>query len=174
MQLQRILLITLVLMIVSLVASWFLLGRLWILPRAVAVAQLEKLLPKLEQTQITAYRNQDWCKNIAYSNGNFSETTHPTTCNLFEGEAKPFDETSRAAFNDLRQTLLFTGINISFLNVYVEEGKIRMADFSLGCWFCNRTRYVYEPNYVLQEDIGGEMWFDAISKNWYIVKEDWN
>jgi hypothetical protein len=37
-----------------------------------------------------------------------------------------------------------------------------------------RVPYVYEPNYVLQDDMGSEMWFDAINKNWYEVNEDWN
>lgn len=144
------------------------------LPQSVVIVQLEKLLPRLGQEQTTAYRNQSWCKNIAYSYGKFSDTDSPSTCNLFEGEAEPFDKTAKATFNDLRQTLLLTGVNINFLNVYFEDEKIRMADFSLGCWFCSRTRYVYEPGYVLQEDFGDEMWFDAINKNWYMVNEDWN
>ncbi len=144
------------------------------MPVSVVVGQLEKLLPGLEQTQTNAYRNQSWCKNIAYSYGNFSDTEFPSTCNLFEGEANPFDETAKAAFNDLRRTLLLTGVNINFLNVYVEGETTWLADFSLGCWLCSRTRYVYEPGYVLQEDIPNEMSFNAVNENWYVVNEDWN
>jgi hypothetical protein len=168
------LLVLVLLFVLSLFLSWLLLGRLWVMPKAVAVAQLEKLLPRLGQAQLTAYRNQSWCRNIAYGDGNFSETNSPSTCNLFEGEARPFDEPGRTAFNDLRQSLLLTGVNINFLNVYIEEGKIRQAEFSLGCWLCSRTRYVYEPDYVLPEDRGSEMWFDGINKDWYEVNEDWN
>jgi hypothetical protein len=155
-------------------ASWFLLGKPWFVLVTVATRQLENLLPKLEQTHLTAYRNQSWCKNIAYNHGNFSETQSPSTCNLFEGEAEPFDETAQDTFNNLQQRLLLTGVNINFLNVYFEDGKIRMADFNLSCWLCSRTRYVYKPGYVLQEDFENEMWFDAVSENWYVVNEDWN
>lgn len=174
-KLFRLLLLTLLaLVLLSGVGSWFLWGKPWFMPVSFAVGRLERVLERLEQEQITAYRNQSWCKNIAYSYGNFSETESPTTCNLFEGEAKPFDDQGRAAFSDLRQSLLLTGVNINFLNVYFADGKIRLADFSLGCWLCNRTRYVYEPGYVLQPDLGSEMWFDAMNKNWYRVNEGWN
>jgi hypothetical protein len=174
MRVRRLLLVSLGLFVSSGIVSWFLLGKPWFIPASFAVKQLESVLPGLEQAQITAYRNQNWCKNIAYSKGNFSETTQPTTCNLFEGEATVFDETANVAFSNLRQTLLFTGVNISFLNAYYEEGKVRQVEFNLNCWLCSRTRYVYEPNHVLPEDIGSEMWFDAINETWYRVNEDWN
>lgn len=162
------------LILLSVVATWFLLGKPWFIPASFAVKQLESVLPRLEQAHITAYRNQNWCRNIAYSYGKFSDTANPSTCNIFQGEVLTFDETSRGAFSDLRQALLFTGVNISFLNVYFEEDKVRQVEFNLGCWLCSRTRYVYEPDYLLPEEIGNEMWFDAINENWYMVNEDWN
>jgi hypothetical protein len=138
------------------------------------VGQLERVLPSLEQLRLEAYRNQGWCKNIAYDYGKFSETSHPTTCNLFDGTAQPFDEQARRDFQTLKQRFLFTGVHIRFVNVYYDGETIRLAEFHLECFWCSRTRYVYEPNHVLQEDFGSEMWFDAINETWYQVNEDWN
>jgi hypothetical protein len=174
MRVRRLLLISLGLLVLSGIASWVLLGKPWFMPASFVVKRLERVLSGLEQAQITAYRNQNWCKNIAYNYGQFSETTQASTCHLSEGEVLAFDETANVAFGDLRQTLLFTGVNISFLTAYYEEDKLRQVEFNLNCWLCSRARYVYEPNYVLPEDMSSEMWFDAINETWYRVNEDWN
>jgi hypothetical protein len=171
--------ILLLLFLVSGVLAWLSWGKPWFMPASFAAGQLERLLPGLEQTQTEAYRNQGWCKNIAYSYGNFSESSHPTTCNLFEGTPRAFDEQAKRDFQTLRQVLRLTGVRVAFVNIYYEGGtvtneRVRLAEFNLSCFLCSRTRYVYEPNYVLPEDMGSEMWFDAVNKNWYIVNEDWN
>lgn len=149
------------------------------MPKTFAVQRLEALLPNLEQMGLEAYRNQSWCKNIAYNYGTFSETSHPTTCNLFEGTAQPFDEGARRDFQTLNRIFLFAGVRIRFVNLYyenetVEDKRLRLAEFHLECFWCSRMRYVYEPNYVLQQDMGSEMWFDAVNETWYEVNEDWN
>ncbi len=170
----RFLLILFFLFLLSGIATWFLLGKPWFMPASFAARQLQSILPRLEQDHIEAYRNQSWCKNIAYRAGKFSKTSRPTTCNLFQGEPLAFDETAQVVFSNLRQSLLLTGLNVNFLNASFEEGKLKKAEFHLDCSLCSRTRYVYEPNYVLQEDMGKEMWFDAVNQTWYIVNEDWN
>jgi hypothetical protein len=162
------------LLVISGFLTWFLWGKPWFITKTFAVGQLGRLLPGLEQSQLEAYRNQSWCKNIAYSYGAFSETSYPTTCNLFDGTAQPFDEQARRDFQILYRTFSFTGVRIRFVNVYYENENVRLAEFHLECFWCSRTRYVYEPNYVLQQDMEGEMWFDAINKTWYEVNEDWN
>jgi hypothetical protein len=163
-----------VLLIISGFLTWFLWGRPWFIPKTFAVQQFERVLPRLEAEQLEAYRNQSWCKNIAYTRGNFSETSHPTTCNLFEGTPEPFDDRATRDFQTLHRLFLLTGVRILFVKVYYENDAVRLAEFNLACFLCSRTRYVYEPNYVLQEDMDGEMWFDAINETWYEVNEDWN
>mgnify|MGYP003543114992 FL=1 len=154
--------------------TWWWSGKPWLIPKTFAVQQLERVLPRLEGMGLEAYRNQSWCKNIAYDYGKISETSHPTTCNLFEGTAQPFDDRATGDFQTLRRIFLFTSVRIRFVNVYYENETIRLAEFHLECFWCSRTRYVYEPYYVLQEDMGFEMWFDAINESWYEGNEDWN
>lgn len=170
---SRFILSFVVLFILSGLVTWWWSGKPWFITKTFAVEQLATVLPKLEQLRLEAYRNQDWCKNIAYDYGTFSETSHPSTCNLFDG-TPPFDDRATRDFQTLNQTFLFTGVRVRFVNLYYEGETVRLAEFHLECFWCSRTRYVYEPNYVLQEDFGSEMWFDAISETWYEVNEDWN
>jgi hypothetical protein len=163
-----------VLVVISILLTWFLWGRPWFMSKTFAVQRLEALLPELEKMGLEAYRNQSWCKNIVYSYGQFSETSHPTTCNLFDGTAQPFDKKAKRDFQILNRTFLFSGMRIRFVNLYYKNDNVRLAEFDLACFLCSRTHYVYEPNYVLQQDMGSEMWFDAINETWYEVNEDWN
>jgi hypothetical protein len=168
-----------ILLFISVFFAWWWSGKPWFIPKTFAVQQLERVLPQLEQLQLEAYRNQSWCKNIAYSYGKFSESRHPTTCDLFDGIPQPFDDRATGDFQTLRQTFLFTGVRIRFVNLYyenetVEDKRVRLAAFHLECFWCSRTRYVYEPYYVLQQDMGFEMWFDAVNETWYEFNEDWN
>jgi hypothetical protein len=96
---------------------------------------------------------------------------HSDSCNLFAGEAQAFTTEARADFQTLRHKLLSTGLRIAFIQAYWIETGLKSVAFDLNCWFCNRTRYVYEPNYVLPEDVENEMWFTPINQNWYQVDE---
>jgi hypothetical protein len=152
--------------------SWFVFGRLWLVPVKVAVKQHETVLPYLQEHQVRAYRSQSWCKNIAYKAGAFSESTHPSTCNLFDDEPQPLLDQARSDFQSLRRRLRGTGFRIAFINTYWVDNSLKSAEFDLNCWLCSHTRYVYEPNYVLPNDIADEMWFTPINQNWHRVNED--
>jgi hypothetical protein len=162
-----------VLLLISGISTWFLWGKPWLMPASLAVRQLEDVVRELEQSQVTAYRNQNWCKNIAYNYGKFSESSHPTTCNLFEGTPQPFDEQATKEFQKFRRTLRLTGVRVAFVNTYFEAGKLHSAEFHLNCLLCSRTHYVYEPKYVLPANEGSEIWYKAINQTWYVVNEDW-
>jgi hypothetical protein len=149
-------------------------GRLWFVPTSVAIGQLEFLLPYIRKKQLTDYRNQIWCQNLAYAQGQFSQNNQVSACNLFDGEALPFTTEARADFQTLRRQLRGTGLRIAFINAYWTDNQLASAEFDLNCWFFSRTRYIYEPNYALPEDIENEMWFTPINQNWFQANEDWN
>lgn len=140
------------------------------------VQNLETAFAMIEQYHVTDYRNQDWCRNIAYAGGQFSDTTHPPTCNLFEGPAPSFTPAATAVFNSITQVLRQSGVRIMFFDAdFNAAGRIRSARFDIDCFLCGRLGYQYQPNYgVVPEDIPDEMWFTPINHNWYKVKEDWN
>jgi hypothetical protein len=140
------------------------------------VRNLELTFSIIEQYDVSAYRNQDWCRNIAYRDGQFSETTHPSTCNLFDGPAQSFTPQARSDFQTIRRMLNRSGVRIAFFNIdFHETGRIRYASFNFNCLLRSRPRYVYRPNYgTVPEDIPNEMWFTPINHDWYKVEEDWN
>lgn len=155
------------------IVSWFMQGRLWFMPLRVAVSQLEQTLHFLQQQGLTSYRNQSWCKHLAYARGKFSETPQASTCNLFEGEAQAFSPEAEASFASIRQRLRASGLRVAFIISALREDDL-MYEFHLNCWVCARTRLVYAPGYTLPEDTKGEIWYQPINRNWYQVNEDWN
>jgi hypothetical protein len=46
-------------------------------PEHVQVSDIESTFPALTRLRVTAYRDQDWCKVLAYARGSFSETEVP-------------------------------------------------------------------------------------------------
>ncbi|MBD2079502.1 hypothetical protein [Leptolyngbya sp. FACHB-17] len=140
------------------------------------VQNLETAFAMIEQYRITDYRNQDWCKNIAYAGGQFSDTAHPATCNLFAGPAPSFTPPATAISNSITQVLHQSGVRIAFFDAdFNAAGRIRSARFDINCFLCGRLRYEYQPNYgAVPEDIPYEMWFTPINHNWYKVNGDWN
>ena len=141
--------------------------------RQIDVTNLSKVFGPLEVLKVEDYRNQDWCKNIAYQRGKFSENLESTTCNLFEGQPKPMDDRARQDFQVIARSVAATGVNIDFLSAqYSPAHRLIRADFQLS-GFC-RCSYVYSPRYHLPQDLKGEMEFTAINADWYFVWEDWN
>jgi hypothetical protein len=133
---------------------------------------LPKAFSILEQLQVQAYRNQDWCKNIFYKGGKFSNNNEATTCNLFDGKAKPFAQ-AQGDFKIVESAIASTGLELHYFSAdYGKGGKLIRADFDLAECPCT---YTYSPNYSkLPEDIPREMEYSAVNKDWYFVKRDWN
>ncbi len=91
---------------------------------------LETVFAMIEQYRVTDYRNQNWCKNIAYAGGQFSETTHPAICNLFAGPAPSFTAPATAVFNSITQVLRQSGVRIAIFDAdFNAAGRIRSARF---------------------------------------------
>jgi hypothetical protein len=74
------------------------------------VANLPKAFSILEQLQVQAYRNQDWCKNIFYRAGKFSNN-QAATCNLFDGKAKALAQAQRD-FKAVETAIASTGLKL--------------------------------------------------------------
>ncbi|MBE9182687.1 hypothetical protein IQ268_29560 [Oculatella sp. LEGE 06141] len=144
--------------------------------RSQQAQNLETAFAMIEQYRVTDYRNQDWCQNIAYAGGQFSDTTHPSTCNLFAGPAPSFTPSATADFRSITQALRRSGVRVAFFDAdFNSAGRIRSARFNINCLLCGRVRYEYQPNYgIVPQDIPNEMWFTPINHNWYKVEEDWN
>jgi hypothetical protein len=137
------------------------------------VTNLPKAFSILEQLQVQAYRNQDWCKNIFYKGGKYSNNNEATTCNLFDGKAKAFDSQTERDFKAVEGTINSTNVRLHYFSAeYEKAGKLIQADFDLAQCPCS---YTYSPNYTkLPEDIPNEMEYSAVNKDWYFVKRDWN
>ncbi|MCA9796161.1 MAG: hypothetical protein KC910_30345 [Candidatus Eremiobacteraeota bacterium] len=135
------------------------------------IKHLEGLFPQLSSLQVTAYRNQDWCRNLAYQRGNFSQSTHPSTCNLFEGKVGPFDPKAQADFESIASALGGDRPRVLWLNIDYQEGKIRTAEFALDT---STTRESYLYTHDTPEDLDGEIMHKPLGGHWYLRLEDWN
>jgi hypothetical protein len=147
--------------------------------RAHEVMRLEATFPTLEQYQVSEFRNQDWCKNIVYSAGQFSDNNRSSTCNLFDGVALPLEDNARTDFDAVVATLAETGVHVTRASItYDAHNHIQSAEFHLACPinpFCNRPHYVYDPHHTtLRENMPGEYWSTAINTDWFFAQEDWN
>jgi hypothetical protein len=138
------------------------------------VANLPKVFSALQTLKVKDYRNQDWCKNIAYKRGNFSNNLTATTCNLFDGKPVAMDDPAKQDFQTIADAMATTGVGIHYLSAnYDAAGRLVGANFNLST-MC-RCSYVYHPNYDrLPENMQGEMEHTAINSDWYFTWEDWN
>ena len=132
---------------------------------------LERLFPAIERSQVRAYRNQSWCKNILYARGAFSDTASPSTCNLFDEPAHPFDQQAALDFATIRDEIAGTRLQVDYFNVSLDgHGHVAQADFVLrGCADCSLLGYTFEPDYVLGTP-GPDEKFTAIDQDWYKVE----
>jgi hypothetical protein len=138
------------------------------------VANLPKVFSALQVLKVKDYRNQDWCKNIAYKRGGFSSNLTSTTCNLFDGKPIAMDERAKQDFQTIATAMATTGVGIDRLSAnYDSADRLVGATFNLST-IC-RCSYVYRPSYKrLPENMQGEMEYTAINPDWYFVWEDWN
>jgi putative NIF3 family GTP cyclohydrolase 1 type 2 len=131
---------------------------------------LVKTFKTLETLQVQEYRNQDWCKNIAYHHGKFSNTKI-STCNLFKGNPKAFDEQASQDFQAVAEAVSRTHVSLYLISdmKYDQQGHLRQAEFHLIDCSCY---YVYSPRYKLPPDIPAERLHTIINQDWYFVQQD--
>jgi hypothetical protein len=137
------------------------------------ITNLPKTFNVLEKLQVRDYRNQDWCKNIAYKGGNFSNNNKQSTCNLFTGQAKEFDSQSDRDFQAVNGAITNANIQIHYMSAeYDRTGKLTQAEFNLVQCSC---AYVYSPAYKqLPPSQPKEVEYTVINQDWYFVMSDWN
>jgi hypothetical protein len=138
--------------------------------------ELERVLPLVAIYQVEDYRNQDWCKNLVYQQGKYSNNNRSSTCNLFKGKAIAFNEESNRVFGEIESALKQVGTTVHFFDVkYDRNNRIGSAKFEIDCGGFCRNRFVYEPGYrQLPENAGTEFQYSRIDRDWYFVVEDWN
>lgn len=133
------------------------------------VANLPKCFNALESLNIQAYRNQDWCKNIWYERGMFSDYTgEATTCNLFLGLPRPFDVQTQTDFMTVAEAIGTTEVRLHYISntAYDSDRKLTHAEFHLAACPCV---YVYSPSYKdLPEDMPREV-YSRINEDWYYI-----
>jgi hypothetical protein len=136
------------------------------------VNHLPKVFSTLQNLKVKAYRNQDWCKNIAYARGGFSSNLKASTCNLFTEKPIAIDDRAQQDFQAITSSMATTGGNIHFLSAaYDRADRLIRAKFNLST--ACRCAYVYQPRYSrLPENIEGKMEFTAINSDWFFVWED--
>jgi hypothetical protein len=127
--------------------------------------------PMIAELQVRDWRNQDWCRNIAYARGVFSETDNPDTCNLFEGSARPFDDQARADFERLSRVIGATGLGVMYGDFDVDQGKVTRAAFVMPCPKCDRRVFAYEPGNTREADPDLGQRTTIIDSNWFVVEE---
>lgn len=136
------------------------------------VDRLSQTFGALEQLQVQAYRNQDWCKNIFYRRGKFTSNSR-ATCNLFSGKPQPFDAQAQQDFETIEQAIATTKVKLYYvLNLkYAGDRTLIGATFSLP----SGHEYVYAPAYkVLPESLPNEREYSPINEDWYFIRNDWN
>lgn len=138
------------------------------------VANLPKVFSTLQNLKVKAYRNQDWCKNIAYKRGNFSNNSKSLTCNLFAGMPIAMDDRAQQDFQTISSVMATTGVGIHFLSAqYDRSDRLIRAEFNLST--ACRCSYIYQPRFNrLPENMTGEIEYTAINSDWYFVWEDGN
>ena len=141
-------------------------------PRAAAVRALARVIPILRDWKVSAYRNQDWCRNLAYSRGAFADTEFPETCNLFEGQARPFDDRALEDFRRLEDALRSEDVDVLYVNAYFDRSGLTSAAFHMAdaCARCTDLVYFYEPGYVLSDDVPFVERSIPLTNDWYLYE----
>ena len=110
----------------------------------VETSSLESTFPEMGRLKVTAYRDQDWCKVLAYARGSFSDSPSHSTCDLFDGPPSTFDTQAQADFDDLRKSLNGSGISPVYVLLEYRDRAVKTAVFEVGCGGCESGRYIYE------------------------------
>jgi len=135
---------------------------------AAIVSRLQTVLDPIRSLHVEGYQNKDWCRNLTYSKGAFSDTTEPATCDVFQRPGRPFGAQAQRDFEALRQALDTTGFEVERL--YVEYGPgndIAVAEFDGHCPFCSAVNYVYSPRYKIDVPDQGF----PVDQDWFYFEE---
>jgi hypothetical protein len=138
-----------------------------------AVSSLAKCLPIIAKLRVTDFRNQDWCKNFAYSGGKFSNNNKASNCILFSGQGLAFSANAQRDFEGVAAEASRRGV-VWFHAEFSDAGSVKEVTFSCSRFF-TRQSYVYSPGYgFLPPDSPRNTLHTRIDKDWYYVWEDWN
>jgi hypothetical protein len=128
---------------------------------------------------VQEFRNQDWCQNIYYKRGAFSNKPTTSTCNLFDQQALDFDEKAREDFNSVSKSFKTLIGDVAVLeSTFDQTGKLQYAEVQMECFSCtilNKSAniYVYQPGYKnVPESIPGEIVYTKIDEDWFIIEVD--
>lgn len=137
------------------------------------IARLRGVLTELEALQVTVFRDQDWCECFEYPGGRFMQSSHESTCGLFQGKARPFDPAARRDFERIATAVGKSRVGVLWITARYHDRKLIEAEFSLGGW--GRRSYVYQPGYgTPPPNMGRELIHTALDADWYQRDEDWN
>ena len=89
-----------------------------------ATKPIEAVFPVIERLHVRAFRNQDWCRNIAYARGAFSETDFHSTCDLFDGPYEDFDDVAAADFATVNRAFNDAGVAPDYVNVDFRDDRV--------------------------------------------------
>jgi hypothetical protein len=140
------------------------------------VTNLTPVLLALEDLHAEAYRNQDWCRNISYSGGAFSNNSESSTCNLFDEPPADFTAAANTDFARIEDALNRSGVWVyAVRQIAYENGRMTHAEFDLVAapWEFDRWSYIYDPGGPLPEGMENEEVYTRIDADWYFHWEDW-
>lgn len=128
-------------------------------------------MPIIEDLGVRNYRDLDWCRNLNYARGAFSDNLADPSCNLFDRDAAPFDAAAAADFDRiLRSFDRFPSEVLAVDVVTTAEGE--RVTFSIAAPGEQKWAYVFEPRYELPSAIPDEWVPTPIDRDWYFVWED--
>ncbi len=137
-------------------------------PAAATVApKLDALVTVLKAHHVSAYRDQDWCRNLATPEGNYSTNNATRTCNLFDGAAKPFDAQGERLFTRVRDAVRQTGLEVERINVDYRGARVEHVEVGVACTTCHAS-YIYAMETA---SLPGRADVKRIAPDWYYVVE---
>ncbi len=138
------------------------------------VGRLGPVVAELQSLRVSVWRDQDWCRCFAYPRGQFMQSSHESTCGLFQGKAIAFTPQATADFDRVRAAVASSRVKVLWATVrYRPDGSLEEAEFALDT--LSRRSYVFHPGYgQLPPNQGAEMRYTAVNADWYIRDEDWN
>jgi hypothetical protein len=124
--------------------------------------RIEAVFPVLERLHVTAFRNQDWCQNLAYAGGAFSKTDSHSTCDLFFEAPRDFDDRASADFATVAGAFSDAGAAPDFVNVRFRNDRV--ADVEVAFW---NGSLIYDADGVtLSSDSGAGTSEERLSDRW--------
>ena len=127
--------------------------------------QIRQALPVIKRLSVKVYRCQNWCRCFQYKGGAFMQSSHESTCALFNQKSRPFTPQAQADFVSLRKALAGAGV------IWLSE---REGGFDFALEGFSRRTLIYQPHYRLPPDEGHEFQYRRVDQDFYLALEDWN